>query len=615
MVCFAAYGADPRPAVSIESIYLFVVLLLALAAFYAQWLRPDVTALLVMISLIVPWRPTTEGLRGILEPADAFHGFGSPALIMVAAMFVLSAAMVRTGAAQLLGGRIMQAGSGSELRFQMTVLGIITLFSAVINDTTTVLVWMPLVMAVCRERGYAPSRILLLLAYASLLGGQWTLIGTRSNVILSDYLRSRTGEELGFFSFTPIAALVFAACVIWFVLVGRRMLPAAGDKSSLESRYEVAEYLTETMAQTGSEIVGKTLDELDLPHSREVTVLQVIRGKEFLPPSPWLRIQAGDVLVIQGRITAITDVLARPGMQVREELKIDDKTLRSADLRMVEAVLPPDSQFERRSLRDLDFHRQYGVSPLAISRAGRSLKERPLTVPLRSGDSLLLVGHEQEIQRLRRNRNLLLLESRPLPSVGRLKAFLVLGIMATMVLSCALGLLQPAIAIPMAAMAAILSRSVGMRTAYESMDLQALVIVGAMIPFGEALATTGTAQWIADHVAAGLDGSSPQLLLGVLLLLAVLLTQLIENSAVAVILAPIAYELAVASGCDPKPFLLGVAICVSTAFMTPMAHESTILVMGPGRYRFADYLRLGTPFALLTWLVTTVAVPWFHPLR
>lgn len=598
-----------------EAIYVVVALLLAVASFYGHWLRPDVTALLLMLALLVPWRPTEEGLVGVLDPAAAFHGFGSPALMMVASMFVLSAAMVRTGAAQLLGGRLLAAAGTSELRFQMTILGVITLFSAVVNDTTTVLVWMPLVMSVCRERGYPPARVLMLLAYASLLGGQWTLIGTRSNVIVSDYLRSRTGEGLDFFAFTPVAVCVWIACAAWFVLLGRRLLPGGAAQETLESRYEVAEFLTETMAQPGSELVGRTLDELDLPGRREVTVLQVIRGKEFLPPSPWLRIQAGDVLVIQGRITAITEVLSRPGMQVREELKIDDKTLRSADLRMVEAVLPPDSELERRSLRDVDFHHQYGVSPLAISRAGRSLRDRPLSVPLRAGDSLLLVGHEAEIQRLRRNRNLLLLESRPLPTVGRYKAVLVLALMTAMVLACATGLLAPAVAIPCAAMAAVLTGSVGMRTAYEALDLPALVIVGAMIPTGEALVRTGAAQSLADAVAHSFAGSSPVLLLAVLLLLTVTLTQLIENAAVAVILAPLAYELAIAGGARPEPFLLAVAICVSTAFMTPMAHESTILVMGPARYRFADYLRLGAPFALLTWAVTTAVVAWLHPLR
>lgn len=599
-----------------ESIYLAVVLGLALLSFYTQRLRPDLTALFVMLSLMAPWRTVDgkPGLHGVLTPSQAFHGFGSPALVMVASMFVLSAAMVRTGAAHLLGGRLLAASAGSELRFQLTILFVVTLFSAVINDTTTVMVWMPMVMAVCRERGYAPSRVLMLLAFASLLGGQWTLIGTRSNLLLSDYLQSRTGEGLGFFAFTTTAMLVFAACMLWFVLVGRRALPHGKTGESLEGRYEVAEFFTETMAQAGSEVVGRTLLELDLA-AREVAVLQVVRGKHILPAAPDLVVEAGDVLVVKGRVQAITDVISRPGLQVREELRLDGRTLRSADLRMVEAVLPPDSELVGRSLRDLDFHKSYGVSPLAINRAGKSLRERPLAVPLRSGDSLLLVGHEAELKRLRQNPNLMLLESKTLPTVGSQKAVLVLLLMAGMVLLGAFGVLAPAIAIPLTAVLAVLTGCIGMRSAYESMDLQALVIVGAMIPFGAALVETGTARAVADAAAQAFVGSSPEYLLAALLLLAVLLTQVIENAAVAVILAPLAYELAIAADARPAPFLLGVAICVSAAFMTPVAHESTLLVMGPGRYRFADYLKLGLPFALLTWMVTALAVPWLHPLR
>lgn len=596
-----------------EAIYLGVALLLALVSFATQRLRPDVTALLLMLSLVVPWRPTPDGLRAILRPAEAFHGFGSQAVIMVASMFVLSAAMVRTGAAQLLGGRLLAAGASSELRFQLTVLCVVTLFSAVVNDTTTVLVWMPPVMAICRERGYAPSRVLMLLAFGSLLGGQWTLIGTRSNLILSDYLHERTGSGIGFFAFTPIAGAVFVACAAWFALVGRRLLPAAAARPTLEGRYEVAEFLTETMAEPGSSYVGRTLAELDLA-AREVTVLQIVRGREFLPPHGHLRIQAHDVLVIQGRITAITEAL-QSGLSVKEELQVDDKTLRSADLRMVEAILPPDSELLGRSLRDLEFHRRYGVSPLAISRAGRSIRERPLAVALRSGDSLLLVGHEAELQRLRQNPNLLLLESRPLPGARRGQTWLVLGLMLAMVLCSATGALPAAVAIPVAAVAAVLTGCVGMRSAYEQIDLQAIVIVGAMIPFGEALQRTGTAQWLAEAVVGSFAGATPGVLFGMVLLFAVLLTQIIENAAVAVLLAPLAYQIAESAGCRPLPFLLGVAICVSAGFITPVAHESTILVMGPGRYRFRDYVVLGLPFAVLTWLVTSLLLPVLVPLR
>ncbi len=208
-----------------EAVYLAVVLAGALVLFYTGWIRPDLTAAIVLVTTMLPWRPDGGGgLRGLLTPKEALSGFGSPAVAMVASMFVLSAAMVRTGAAQLIGRRLLAAGSRSLLAHQLTVLAAVTVFSSVVNDTTTVLLWMPMVMAQCRARGQPPSRVLMLVAFASLLGGQWTLIGTRSNIVVSDYLRERTGEGLGFFSFTPIAVLVWVATLVWFVLAGRRLL-------------------------------------------------------------------------------------------------------------------------------------------------------------------------------------------------------------------------------------------------------------------------------------------------------------------------------------------------------------------------------------------------------
>ncbi|MBI2570424.1 MAG: SLC13 family permease [Candidatus Schekmanbacteria bacterium] len=601
-----------------ESLYLGLLLAGALIAFYTEWMRPDVTAFLVMIGLIVPWQPTATGeLKAVLSLERGLSGFGSPAVIMVASMFALSGAMVHTGAAQLIGGSILRAGARSELRLQLTILVVVSLFSGFINDTTTVLLWMPLVLAVCRDHGYAPSRLLLLLAYASLLGGQWTLIGTRSNIVISDYLRVRSGQGLGFFSFTPTAACVLLVAVAFFAIAGRKLLPRRVTRAiPLSERYEVTEYLTEVLATPQSDLIGGNLGELGLEERFGVKVLQVIRGEEHLPPSSWLRLSSGDVLVVQGRVTQITDLLERSALRIIKELMVGERALRSVDLRMVEAVVAPGSPYEAQTLDELKFPvRHRGLSVLAINRHGRPLTGRPTAHRMRAGDSLLLIGHASELDSLGVERGLLLLESRPFPPLGRAKAYVVIALMLFIALASSLRLLHPALAIPVAALLAVLFRCVSMRQVYASIDLQALVVVGSLIPFGYALEETGTAHLLGDLVATTLAPFGLHAVFAALLLASVLLTQVIENTAVAVILAPLAHALAVSAGGNPKAFLLGVAICISAAFTTPVAHESTILVMVPGQYRFADYLRLGVPLAALTWLVTTVTVPLFFPLR
>lgn len=598
-----------------EAIFLAVLLGAALVLFYTGWLRIDLTALLVLLALVLPWRLDEEGRPvGILEPEAAFSGFGSPAVIMVASMFVLSAAMVRTGAAPLIGERLLRAGARSLGGLQATVLVAVTLFSSVINDTTTVLIWMPLVLEVCRQHGHAPSKVLMPLAFASLLGGQWTLIGTRSNILVSDFLRSATGEGLGFFTFTPVAAAVFVVVLVFFMLVGRRLLPTIEEGVSLARRYEVTEYLTEIMATPGSTMVGRSLAELPLPAEREVTILQVIRGDEYLPPSPWLRIAEGDVFVIQGRISEITALLEQTNLQFKEELKLGERTLRSVDLMLAEAVVPPLSDLVGRRLEELDLPSRYGLSILAIGRRGEVLHGRLHAQELETGDSLLLVAHATQMDRLREDPDLVVLESYRRPPIGRQRALIVLGLLVSIALFSATGLLSPAVVIPAAAVTAILTRCISLRGAYEAIDLRTLVILGGMIPYGIALEETGTAAALARWVGTALEGAGPHVLLAVLLLAVVVFTQLIENAAVAIIFAPVAYELAVTAGADPLPFLLGTAICTSSSFMTPVAHESTILVMAPGRYAFRDYLRVGTPLAFITWAVTVLVLPRIYPL-
>ncbi len=609
-------GAPLYPAgVSFESIYLFIVLAAALVLFYTQWLRADVTAFLVLIATIFPWRPGPHGLTGILTPEEGLGGFGSPAVVMVGCMFVVGAAMVRTGAAQLMGGRFLGACAHNELLLQTAILVATTLFSSIVNDTTVVLVWLPVVTAICRERRLSPSRYLLCVAYGSLLGGMWTLIGTRSNIIVSNYLaeRSPDGRGLAFFEFTPIAVAVFLLALLYFLLIGRRFMPAARSDPGLAEEYQVKEYLTEVMVTPHSSIVGRTLGEMEIGERYSVAILSIIRGDEKMPAENWMRLERGDVFVVQGEISKIAELLHSPDFQFKEELTVGERTLRSVDLVMVEAIVAPHSALVGRSLEEIHFSREYGLTVMGISRLGRPIVGRPMAVHLQFGDALLLVGHPQGVDRLRGRPDFIILEQQPFPIVGKRLAVMTLAIMALTVAAIAFGLLKPAVAMPLAAITLVLLGCVNLRDAYSAIDWGALIVVGGMIPFGLALEKTGTAEVIATAAVDALRGWGPTFVLGGLLLFAVCLTQLIENAAVAIILSPIAYLMAGEMGVSPRPFLLGLAIVISSAFMTPIAHESTILVMGPGRYRFRHYLAVGSGLALITWLTATILTPMFRP--
>ncbi len=597
---------------NVEYAILAVILALALVSFWRQTLRTDITAMLVMLSLILPWPHPAGNWRGILTYQEGFSGFGSVAVIMVAAMFVLGAAMVHTGAAESVGGKLFRSCAHHEALFQIAILITSTVFSMFINDTAVVLIFMPLIVAVCKERNLSPSRYLMCTAYGSLLGGQWTLVGTRSNILISDFLHERTGTGIGFFDFTPIAAVVFVAAAAYFILHGRKLLPHAGKFESAEETLG-REYLTEVLVTPQSSTVGKPLDQLKWWNRSDLTVVQIIRGEEHIPASSWIKLESGDVLIMQGSVPTIGDLLKSPDFQLKEELKINNQTLHSVDLVTVEALLSPNSDYIGTTLERMDFSHDYGFTVMGISRHGKTIRERPMATPLTFGDSLLLLGHVSGVNRLSRNANLILLGQTHFPAPRRRKAVLVMLLMGIVLTTAVSHLLSPAISIPLAAVAAILLGCIKIKDAYEAVNWAAVVTVAAMIPFGLAFEKTGAAAELARHTVALLQGHGSLVVLGALLMFAVVLTQFIENAAVAIILAPFAFQMAKETGVDPKPFLVGLAICVSSAFCTPVAHESTILVMGPGRYQIKHYLQIGGVMAFLTWLIATLLTPLVWP--
>lgn len=590
-----------------EFIILWLILSGALYLFWTQKLRTDITALLVMLLLALPWPRPDGKWSAILSPQEAFSGFGSVAVIMVTAMFVFGAAMVRTGAAEMIGGRLFRACAHHELLFQVAVLSVAALFSMFINETTIVLVFMPVVLGVCKERNLSPSRYLLCAAYGAALGGQWTLIGTRSNIIVSDLLRQRTGQGIGFFDFSPIAATVFAGCAIYFFLVGRRFLPRA-EVQSLEQELG-KEYLTEVMVTPQSTTVGLTLDQLDWAKRPDVTIVGVIREGERMPPNGWMKLHPGDALIMQGAVPTIGSLLKSPDFQFMEEVKIGEKTLRSLDLITVEALLSPNSRYTGRTMQQTNFGRDYGFSILGISRHGQTIHERPSATRLEYGDSLLLLGHNSNLERLERNPNLIVLSQKHFPTSGKKQAIITMLLLGGVILTAITGTLPPALSIPLAAASVLLLGSVKVTDTYKSVDWQAVATVGGMMSLGLALEKTGAAGALAHFIVANFQWAGANLILCALLALTVTLTQLIENAAVAIILAPIAYQIARESHADPKSFMVALAICISTSFCTPVAHETTMLVMGPGRYRFKHYLSIGSGMAVIAWLLTTFVTP------
>src|SRR5262245_50343444 len=417
---------------------------------------------------------------------------------MVTAMFAFSASMIRTGAAEMIGGRLFRACAHHEILLQVAILSITAACSMFIHETTTVLVFMPIILAVCKERRLSPSRYLLCAAYGAALGGQWTLIGTRSNIIVSDLLRQRIGQGIGFFDFTPIAAVVFAGCAIYFFLVGRRFLPGA-EAQSLEQELG-KEYLTEVMVTPQSTIIGLRLDQLEWAKRQDITIVGVIRDGERMPPNGWMKLHPGDALIVQGAVPTIGSLLKSPDFKFMEEVKIGDKALKSLDLITVEALLSPNSRYTGRTMQQTNFGRDYGFSVLGISRHGQTIQERPSATRLEYGDSLLLLGHNSNLERLERNPNLIVLSQQHFPTPGTRQALITMLLLGGIILAAITGVLTPALSVPLAAVAALLLGCVKVTDTYKSVDWQAVATVGGMMSLGLALEKTGAAGALAHII-------------------------------------------------------------------------------------------------------------------
>lgn len=582
--------------------YIYLGLVFA-GMIYLLWSRrvgSDVTAVLVMLSLIVPWPHPGGEWTALLTYQQGFSGFGSSAVIMIAAMFVIAAAIVQTGAAEVLGLRLLRKVAGREWTLQIAVLILAVLTSMFINDTTVVLILLPLILSVCKEFKLSASRYLLFAAYGSLLGGQWTLIGTRSNIIVSDFLRQQTGRGIAFFDFASLGAPIFALAAIFLLLVGRRLLPS---RSTTRPSVPVTEFLTAIIVPEGSKYIGATVRDIELFASGGFSVIALVREGQRYPTG--VTLSADDEIVVRGPADEIHSAMKSPDLEIREQNKLGAELLESADLVIVEALLPANSGFSGYSPRGLDLDHRYGLTVLGVSHRGQRVASDLMDTRLGVGDSMLVLGTSDDVARLEQDTRLIPLRPQALPALGKRKAWIIGTLLLGVIAASVTGILTPAIAIPVAAASAVLLDCLSARAAYEAIEWPTIVTLGAIIPFGMALQESGAAQDLARLVVEVFSRHGSVAVIASLLLIAIVLTQIIENAAVAIVVAPIAYQIATLTNLDPAPVMVALGVCVSAGFSTPVSHESTILVMGPGQYEFRHYLTIGSVLAVITWLVAT----------
>lgn len=573
-------------------ILIGLILGLTLVLFVWGYWRYDMVAMLALVACLA---------LGLVPADGAFDGFSHPAVITVAAVLVLSRALASAGVVDIVGGWLGRLADHTLLQTALLTL-LVGVFSAFMNNVGALALLLPVAIRIARDGGFPASRLLMPLAFGSLLGGMTTLIGTPPNIIIASYRESQLGEGFGLFDFAPVGLAVMAVGMLLLVVLPRFVLPDRRGEAAPEELFEIGDYLLELRVEEDSELLGKSVRELE-PELAELdgTLVGLSRGgQRILPQQGNQRLREGDVLVLQADPEKVQS--AAEGMGLK--LDVDDEVAISREaaddeLLTMEAVVLPEARMTGSDLRSLALPRRFGVAVLAVARQGQRLNERLSRIRFRGGDVLLLQGDREALSEATSQLGCLPLADRELSLGAPRKLFVSLGLFLASIGAVVAGLAPVQIALTVAAVGVVLGGVISLRQAYGAIDWPVIVLLGAMIPVGQAFETSGAAAALTGGMMSLGGEFPPVVILGGMLLTAMLLSDVINNASAAVLLAPIAVALAQALGVSADPFLMAVAVGASCAFLTPIGHQSNTLVMGPGGYRFSDYARLGLPLSLL----------------
>lgn len=581
-------------------IIAFGIILASLILFaWGRW-RYDIVAMGALVVAVI---------CGIVPADNAFSGFGDPAVITVAAVLIISQSLQRSGAINVLAGSIGKLPSNATIQIGALTFTVAVL-SAFMNNVGALALMLPVAIRAAQASSMPPSRVLMPIAFGSLLGGLATLIGTPPNIIISSYRAEVLGKSFGegggfgMFDFAPVGALAALAGIIFIVTIGYRLIPhREGGDTALDDLMQIDEYVTELSVQDDSPLIGKPIRELVVLADGDISVVALMRqGAKELAPPWYTRMQPGDHLIIEGGTEAIAMAVEKSGFDLVTDRDVASESLSSDEVIVVEAVVNPGSRLEGRTAGGLRINSRYGVNILAVARQGKPIRDRIGHIRFQAGDVVLIQGAEQLLYESLNSLGCLPLASREISVPGQ-SSYLPLAIFAAAITAAVFGLVRIDIAFVAAVVALVATRLFPLREMYDSVEWPVVILLGAFLPVGAALNSTGATDMIADGITALAGGMPLWVMLITIMTISAVLSAVINNAATAVLMAPIAVSVANIAGANFDPFLMAVAIGSSSAFLTPIGHQSNLLVMGPGGYRFGDYWRMGLPVTAVTFAV------------
>jgi len=595
---------NPDPQL-LPSLALLGIILFTFAAFVREWFPIDVVAL-VSLSLLLIFR--------LVTPEQAITGFSNPAVVTVMMMFVLSEALVQSGVIRFLSHRITRGAGENPWKATLPLLGLTAVLSAFINNTAAVAILMPVGIHLAKHFRFSPSKILLPISYASILGGTCTLIGTSTNLLVSALAVDHGLAAFSVFEFLRLGWILLPLGLIYNLLGPMRFLPSRSLISSLTRKYQLGAFLTEAKVPQGSHLVGRTVVSEHLSERFELNVLEILRGPRKI--SVDLRntsLEPDDVLIVRGGVENILSFKEHYGLLLLSDIKLEDTDLADENNILMEVQLSPRSRLEGQTLRDIDFRRRYSCFVLALDRQGDIVQSKLADISLRRWDTLLVFGPRNRMEALLQLDDFTPLQELDIRLSLSKRWWLAPAVFAGVVALAALGVISILKAAILGAVGLLVTRRLSVQQAYSSINWTVIFLLAAILPLGLALEETGLARKLGEGIGHLAGPLGPLAALVAIFVVTSILTEMISNNAAAVLMVPIAITVAETLAVAPRPMIVAVAIAASSAFLTPMGYQTNTMVYGPGGYRFLDYVKSGAPLKLIFLVVSTLLIPLIWP--
>lgn len=587
-----------------------ILLLVAVVLFASEKIPVDVVGILLVIGLV---------MTNVLTIQEGLSGFGDNIIITIGGLFVLTGGLVKTGIVDLIGRRLYRISGSNEFLLTALIMAVAAICASVLKNTTTTAMFLPVVLGLAHRAKISPSKLLMPLAFGAILGGSCTLIGTSTNLAVSGAMQRYGMQPYSMFELTPVGIITVAVGLIYMLFVGRKLLPNRGGEESLTEQYSIREYVSEVLVLPSSHLIGQTLGEANINLELDLTVLGIIRGEEQkIAPSPNEQIEGGDLLIVEGKLANILNVKSEAGLEIRADFKLNDRDLESGDVELLEVMVMRDSSLVGQTLKSANFRQSYDLTVLAINRHGEKFLDKISSVRLRFGDVLLVQGNRRLIEPFVVQGEMLLLEDVSAGSMRTKKrpwAIAAFGLFLVLSLSkIVTGFEVPlAVAVLLGVLLLLATKTVRHNELYSLIDFRLLVLIACMMSFGIAMEKTGTDKYLAGLIVTYFEQYGSTAVLAGFFALTVALTQPMSNQAAALVVLPVAVQTAIALNLNPRTFAVAITFAASFSFITPL-EPACVLVYTPGRYRFMDFVKVGTILTIVAFIAAIILVPIFWQL-